>query len=71
MIRTKAISFNDNNNNNNNNNNNGDIFTSCDLTMSGFKYSPVEKMTTTKIHLIIKKNYGNNNTNSNDKNMKK
>ena len=54
MIRTKAISFNDNNNNNNNNNN-GDIFTSCDLTMSGFKYSPVEKRTTTKIHLIVKK----------------
>ena len=55
MIRTKTISFNDNNNNNNNNNNNGDIFTSCDLTMSGFKYSPVEKRTTTKIHLIVKK----------------
>ena len=43
------ISFDDDNNNNNNN---GDIFTCCDLTMSGFKYSPVEKRTTTKIHLI-------------------
>ena len=71
MMRSKTISF-DDNNNNNNNNYNGDIFTSCDLTMSGFKYSPVEKRTTTKIHLIVKKkNDGNNNTNSNDKNMKK
>ena len=56
MMRSKTISFDDNNNNNsNNNNNNGDIFTSCDLTMSGFKYSPIEKRTTTKIHLIVKK----------------
>ena len=55
MMRSKTISFDDNNNNNNNNNYNGDIFTSCDLTMSGFKYSPVEKRTTTKIHLIVKK----------------
>ena len=55
MMRSKTISFDDNNNNNNKNNNNGDIFTSCDLTMSGFKYSPVEKRTTTKIHLIVKK----------------
>ena len=53
MMRSKTISFDDNNNNDNNNN--GDIFTSCDLTMSGFKYSPVEKRTTTKIHLIVKK----------------
>ena len=52
MMRSKTISFDDDNNNNNNN---GDIFTSCDLTMSGFKYSPVEKRTTTKIHLILKK----------------
>ena len=50
MMRSKTISFDDNNNNNN-----GDIFTSCDLTMTGFKNSPVEKRTTTKIHLIVKK----------------
>ena len=39
--------------------------------MSGFKYSPVEKRTTTKIHLIVKKNDGSNNTNSNDKKYEK
>lgn len=44
---------------------------SFDDNNNGFKYSPVEKRITTKIHLIVKKNDGNNNTNSNDKNMKK
>ena len=53
-MRSKTISF-DDDDDDDNNNNNGDIFTSCDLTMSGFKYSLVEKRTTTKIHLIEKK----------------